>query len=220
MPDTERSSGSTPDILGSRVRPLIVGLTGNIGGGKSSVARLLEQRGALIVDADDLARQATNDPDVLRRISEELGPELVKDDGLDRPAMAAKVFADPEARTVLNSIIHPWVGLKRMQVQAEAMNQPDPPPVIVHDVPLLFEVGLQRSVDVTVVVTAPLAERAARVARRSGLTREQVEDRDAAQMPQEEKAANADYVIDNSGGETELEAQVARLWSQLMKRRG
>ena len=220
MPDTERSLGSSPDILGPRVRPLIVGLTGNIGGGKSSVARLLELRGALVVDADDLARQATDDPEVLRRISEELGPELVKDGALDRQAMAAKVFADPEARSVLNSIVHPWVGLKRLQVQAEAMGQAEPPPVIVHDVPLLFEVGLQRSVDVTVVVTAPLAVRAARGARRSGLSRDQVEDRDAAQLPQEEKAARADFVIDNSGGEAELEEQVTRLWTQLMKRRG
>ena len=184
------------------------------------MARLLEQRGALVIDADDLARQAPDDPEVLRRISEELGPELVKEDGLDRQAMAAKVFADPEARSVLNSIVHPWVGLKRLQVQAEAMGQPEPPPVIVHDVPLLFEVGLQRSGDVTGVVTAPLAVRAARVARRSGLTAEQVRDRDAAQMPQEEKAARADFVIDNSGGETELEEQVTRLWAQLMKRRG
>ena len=198
---------------------MIVGLTGNIGGGKSSEARLLEERGALIIDADDLARQATDDPQVLQRISDELGQEMVKDGQLDRQAVADAVFADPEARGILNSIVHPWVGIRRMQLQAQAMEQENPPPLIVHDVPLLFEVGLHRSVDATLVVTAPLATRAARVRRRSGLTEPQVRERDAAQMPQEEKAARADFVIDNAGGEAELEEQVARLWPQLLARR-
>lgn len=196
-----------------------MGLTGNIGGGKSSVARLLAELGAFIIDADDLARQATSDPAVLNRISAELGAELVKDGELDRQAVAAAVFADPAARSVLNSIIHPWVGLRRLQLQAEALGQAEPPPVVVHDVPLLFEVGLDKSVDVTLVVVAPLAVRAARVMQRSGLSEEQVRQRDAAQMPQDEKAARADFVIDNSAGEAELEEAVARLWPELLARR-
>lgn len=196
-----------------------MGLTGNIGGGKSSVARLLAEHGAFIIDADDLARQATSDPAVLNRISVELGEELVKDGELDRQAVAAAVFADPAARSVLNSIIHPWVGLRRLQLQAEALGQAEPPPVVVHDVPLLFEVGLDESVDVTLVVVAPLAVRAARVIQRSGLSEEQVRQRDAAQMPQDEKAARADFVIDNSAGEPELEEAVARLWPELLARR-
>lgn len=196
-----------------------MGLTGNIGGGKSSVARLLAEHGAFIIDADDLARQATSDPAVLNRIGAELGAELVKDGELDRQAVAAAVFADPAARSVLNSIIHPWVGLRRLQLQAEALGQAEPPPVVVHDVPLLFEVGLDKSVDVTLVVVAPLAVRAARVMQRSGLSEEQVRQRDAAQMPQDEKAARADFVIDNSAGEAELEEAVARLWPELLARR-
>jgi len=196
-----------------------VGLTGNIGGGKSSVARLLAEHGAFIIDADDLARQATSDPAVLNRISAELGAELVKDGELDRQAVAAAVFADPAARSVLNSIIHPWVGLRRLQLQAEALGQAEPPPVVVHDVPLLFEVGLDKSVDVTLVVVAPLTVRTARVMQRSGLSEEQVRQRDAAQMPQDEKAARADFVIDNSAGEAELEEAVARLWPELLARR-
>lgn len=196
-----------------------MGLTGNIGGGKSSVARLLAEHGAFIIDADDLARQATSDPAVLNRISAELGAELVKDGELDRQAVAAAVFADPAARSVLNSIIHPWVGLRRLQLQVEALGQAEPPPVVVHDVPLLFEVGLDKSVDVTLVVVAPLAVRTARVMQRSGLSEEQVRQRDAAQMPQDEKAARADFVIDNSAGEAELEEAVARLWPELLARR-
>lgn len=193
-----------------------MGLTGNIGSGKSSVARLLAEHGALVIDADDLARQATSEPEVLKRVSDELGAHLVKDGQLDRRAVATAVFADPQARAVLNSIVHPWVGLRRLQLQAQALGQVEPPPVIVHDVPLLFEVGLDRSVDVTVVVTAPLGVRAARVQTRSGLSEDEVRQRDAAQMPQEEKAARADYVLDNSGDEAELAREVARLWPELL----
>lgn len=183
------------------------------------MARLLANRGAYVIDADDLARQATYDPQVLAQISEQLGAELVPGGELDRQAVAATVFADPAARERLNAIVHPWVGRRRIQLQANAMALTQPPPVIVHDVPLLFEVGLDRSVDVTVVVTAPLRVRAARAHARSGLSDEQVRARDASQMPQEEKAARADYVLDNSGEPDELEQQVARLWPELLARR-
>ncbi|MFA7460903.1 MAG: dephospho-CoA kinase [Trueperaceae bacterium] len=213
------SLGSSQTILGSRLRPLIVGLTGSIGSGKSSVARLLAQRGALVIDADDLARQATDDPGVLTRIGEELGAHLVEGGRLDRQAVAAAVFADPDARARLNAIVHPWVGLRRLELQAEALASAEPPPMIVHDVPLLFEVGLNEGVDVTVVVTAPLPLRAARVAARSGLSEEQVRARDASQMPQEDKAARADFVVPNAAGLPELARQVDLLWPQLLARR-
>lgn len=200
-------------------RPLVVGLTGSIGSGKSTVARLLAERGAYVIDADDLARQATEDPKVLERIAAELGDGLVVDGRLDREAMADLVFADPSARTTLNSIVHPWVGMRRLQLQSEAMELTDPPPLIVHDVPLLFEVGLDDAVDATVVVAAPLALRAERVRRRSGLPLADVKARDAAQMPEEEKVARADFVIDNAGDLESLERAVARLWPELLARR-
>lgn len=183
------------------------------------MAKLLAERGAVIIDADELARQATGDPEVLERIGAELGAGLVKDGALDRQAVAAAVFADPGARAILNSIVHPWVGLRRLQLQAQALGQAEPPPLVVHDVPLLFEVGLQDSVDVTVVVAAPLPVRTARVMQRSGLTEEQVRQRDAAQMSQDEKVARADFVIDNSASEAELAEEVARLWPELLARR-
>ncbi len=200
-----------------------MGLTGSIGAGKSSVARLLAARGAVVVDADALARQATDDPEVLQRIAAELGSELVVDGKLDRQATARLVFERPEAREALNAIVHPWVGAKRLEIEAEAAARPEPPPVIVHDVPLLFEVGLDEAMDVTLVVTAPLETRVRRVAARSGTSPDEVRARDAAQMPQEEKARRADFVIDNSaegeGSEGPLERQVARLWPVLLARR-
>lgn len=199
-------------------RPLRVGLTGGIGSGKSSVARLLAGHGAYVIDADALARQATEDPAVLARIEAELGPGLVRGGRLDRAATARRVFGDAGARSVLNGIVHPWVAARREELEGEALRRSPRPPVIVHDVPLLFEVGLERGVDAVVVVSAPLEERARRLAERSGLSREEVMARDAAQLPLAEKAARADYVIDNSGTPRELEEQVARLWRQLIAR--
>ncbi len=192
--------------------PLEVGLTGSIGAGKSTVARALARRGAVVIDADALARAATEDPAVLERIAAELGDDLVRDGRLDRAATAARVFDDPEAREVLNAIVHPRVAEERETRVREARARRPAPPVIVHDVPLLFEVGLDEDVDLTVAVAAPLATRIARVVERSGLDADEVRRRDASQMPQHEKVARADVVIDNGGDEAALEAQLDRLW--------
>ncbi len=199
---------------------LRVGLTGNIGSGKSSVARLLAERGALVIDADALARQATDDPAVLARIAEELGDELVVagEDGrrrLDRAATAGLVFEDPRALAKLNAIVHPWVARRRAEIEAAALASPQPPRVIVHDIPLLYENDLAAGLDLVVVVFAPLAERIARVGRRSGLGPDEVMRRDRAQLPLEEKATRADWVVDNSGDLAALEREVARLWEEL-----
>ncbi len=196
-----------------------MGLTGNIGSGKSSVARLLASHGALVIDADQLAREATNDQAVLRAIAARLGSELVVDGQLDRAATAALVFADAAALTELNAVVHPWVGERREQLEEEALRSENPPAVIVHDVPLLYEAGLDDEVDVVVVVTAPLEARVERVVARSGLSAAEVRARDATQLSLEAKAARADYVIDNSGDEAALEEQVARLWAELLARR-
>lgn len=196
---------------------LRVGLTGSIGAGKSSVARALGERGALVLDADAIAREATDDPEVLRRITEALGPGLVAGGKLDRPALAARVFADAGSRSVLNAIVHPWVGRRRAELVAEAEAREDPPRVVVEDVPLLFEVGLDRQMDVTVAVVAPLELRVARLLTRSGLTRQEVMAREVAQMPQDDKAARADHVIVNDGTVEELGCKVDRLWAELTK---
>ncbi|MBX3141103.1 MAG: dephospho-CoA kinase [Trueperaceae bacterium] len=217
---TTPSSESTVDPRGAggRGRPLRVGLTGNIGTGKSSVARLLARYGAVVIDADALARQATEDPAVLARVAAELGEDLVRDGRLDRAATAARVFGDERARAVLNGLVHPWVAARRTELEAESAAREPTPRVVVHDVPLLYEVGLDRDVDAVVVVTAPLASRVARLAARSGMGEDEVLARDAAQLPLAEKVARADYVVDNSGSEADLKERVARLWEELLAR--
>ncbi len=200
-------------------RPLRVGLTGSIGAGKSTVARLLAARGAAVIDADALAREATEDPEVLAAVARELGEDLLvaghAGPALDRAATAARVFGDPEALARLNAIVHPWVRRRAAALMAGYESSQEPPPVVVHDVPLLFESGLERDYDVVVVVDAPRELRAARLAARSGLGADEVARREAAQMPAEEKVARADHVVVNAGDLDELEAQVSRLWREL-----
>ena len=195
--------------------PVQVGLTGNIGSGKSSVARLFAERGAAVIDADVLAREATEDPAVLQEIAATFGNEVLEDGALNRAALAARVFDDPDARAALNAIIHPWVAREREARNEALAARVSPPAVVVHDVPLLFEVGLDAEMDKTVVVDAPLELRIARVVARSGLTADEVRSRDAAQLPLAEKVRRADFVIDNSGGLERLELQVETIWRAL-----
>jgi dephospho-CoA kinase len=193
----------------------LIGLTGNIGSGKSTVAKMLAEKGAMIIDADTLARVATQDPNVLAQISEKLSPDLIEDGQLNRTKTAEIVFYNPEARHILNRIIHPWVRQKSAERVAELL-QVSQPPMIVQDIPLLFENNLEKQFDAVMVVYAPLEERIARVVSRSGLTEEDVRARDSAQMNLEEKTKRADFVIDNSRGLDFLEVQVEQVWKKLM----
>jgi dephospho-CoA kinase len=204
-------------LVGDDQKPVRVGLTGNIGSGKSAVATRLAAKGAAVIDADVLAKEATSDPDVLARIAETLGENLVKDGQLDRQATAALVFDNPEARARLNSIIHPWVADARDTREHALQQTTNPPRVIVHDIPLLFETNQQDDFDVVVVVTAPLEQRIARVQARSQLRDADIRARDAAQMPLADKAARADVVIDNSADLASLEKQVDDVWDKLTR---
>jgi dephospho-CoA kinase len=197
------------------VPPLNIGLTGNIGSGKSVVARLFAERGAAVIDADVLARAATEDPAVLRELAATFGEIIVKDGKLMRAHLAAVVFDNPEARAELNAIIHPWVGREREARTAALAARTPPPAVIVHDVPLLFEVGLDAEMDRVIVVDAPLELRVARVMARSGLTEPEVRSRDAAQLPLAEKVRRADFVIDNSKSLESSAEQVDGVWRAL-----
>jgi len=198
----------------SRGRPLRVGLTGSMGAGKSTLAAALARRGAVVIDADALARRATDDPEVLRRVASALGPELVVDGRLDRAATARKVFADADARRALEAIVHPWVRAEAAAQEA-ALGACDVPPVmVVHDVPLLFETGLDAGMDATVVVSAPRALREARVAARGGDAAD-VRARDDAQASEAEKLERASFVVRNDADEIALEREVAALWLAL-----
>jgi dephospho-CoA kinase len=200
--------------------PKRIGITGNIGSGKSTVAKLFAEKGAALLDADALAREATNDANVLEQIATQLGTKLISNGQLDRTKTAALVFSNPEARQMLNSIIHPWVRQKSAEKIRELESSLFPPPVILQDIPLLYENGLEKDLDAVIVVYAPLDLRLARVKVRSTISDADFYARDNAQGSLEEKIKRADYVIDNSGGVEELREQVNELWRTLISGTG
>jgi dephospho-CoA kinase len=188
---------------------LRIGLTGGIGSGKSTVSGLLAARGAVIVDADRIAREVV-EPGTpgLARIVEAFGGEILASDGsLDRAALAAVVFADPEARRKLDGIVHPLVRARATELAAAAPADA----VVVHDVPLLVETGQASAYDVVLVVEADPATRVARLVQR-GLPAEDARARMAAQASDEQRRAVADVVLDNGGTPEQLAEQVDRFW--------
>jgi dephospho-CoA kinase len=198
---------------------LLVGLTGGIGTGKSTVARMLARRGAVVVDADELARRAVapgtpGHAEVVARFGRDI---LAPDGSIDRKRLADVVFSDPAARRDLEAIIHPEVV--RMFAE-EAARHRGTDHVVVYVAPLLVETGRADEFDVLVVVTAPEEAQVERLVRERGMTEEEVRARIAAQLPQEEKAARADVVLDNGGPLEELERQVDELWRALRARAG
>lgn len=196
---------------------LLVGLTGGIGSGKSTVARMLAERGAVVLDADSFARDAVaaGTPG-FRAVVERFGEEVVDPDGaLDRRALAAVVFADDGARRDLEAIVHPTVSRRLVQaIEAHAGTDG----ILVVDSPLLVETGHGGSVQLLVVVTAPEEAQFERLAGNRGMSADEVRVRMAAQMSIEEKAAMADVVLDNDGDLLDLERQVERLWRDLETR--
>jgi dephospho-CoA kinase len=193
-----------------------IGLTGNVASGKSSVARVWARRGAAIIDADVLAREAVapGSPG-LEKVRQLFGDAVVTDDGLDRAAVRRIVFADPSARERLEAVIHPEVG--RLRTEEEARLEAAGATVVVHDIPLLFEVGLAGEFDLIVVVHAPEPVRAERLARDRGLSRDEIQGLMAAQMPAAEKRARSDVVIDNAGSLAELEVEAGRVWDEVVR---
>jgi dephospho-CoA kinase len=190
-----------------------VGLTGGIGSGKSTVAAMLRDRGAIVLDADDFAREAVRPgTDALRRVAERFGPEVLASDGtLDRQELAAIVFADPDALGDLEAIVHPEV---RRSIAEGVQDNIDTDNVVVLVNPLLIEMGTHRDCDVVVVVSTSPETQVRRAVTR-GLTEDDVRARIAAQLPLEQRAAQADVLLDNEGTLEELEAQVDRLWDRL-----
>ena len=196
---------------------LLVGLTGGIGSGKSTVARLLDRRGAVVIDADQLAREAIAKgtpgfDDVVRTF----GQGVVGPGGdLDRAALATEVFSDPARKTSLEAIVHPEVA-RRFAEQLEPLRTTDR--VVVYVTPLLAELGLAPAFDVVVVVTASSHLRVSRVASERGLAPEDVRRRMAAQASDEQRAEVAHVILDNDGTLADLEGQVDRMWPELAAR--
>lgn len=189
----------------------VVGLTGGIGAGKSSVSARLASRGAVVVDADAVVRelQAKGTP-VYEAIVERFGPGVVGPDGeLDRPALAAVVFGDPRALQDLNGLVHPATGAEILRRVAEHEGTDH---VVVLDVPLLVESGRYR-VSGVIVVDAPPEVAVERLVRDRGMTEEEARARMARQASREERLARADFVIDNGGPPEALDEAVDRAWA-------
>lgn len=192
---------------------LHVGLTGAVASGKSAVAAKLAALGAVVIDADKLARQVV-EPGTpgLGAIKDTFGEDVLLPDGsLNRPALAAIVFSDEAQRAKLNAIVHPLVRAQAQKLRDAAPKQA----LVVEDIPLLVESGQGEKFDAVVVVQAPLEERMRRMVYDRGWTEADAKARIAAQATDEQRAAVADYLLDNSGSLAELEAQVESLYQQL-----
>jgi dephospho-CoA kinase len=194
---------------------LKVGLTGGIGAGKSAVAQRLVARGAVLVDADRLAREVVAaGTDGQAAVVAAFGPEVLGPDGeLDRPALGARVFGDEAARRRLEGIIHPRVRARTAELTAAAA----PSAIVVNDVPLLVETGLTASYHLVVVVDAEPAVRIRRLVQTRGMSEEQAAARIAAQADDAVRRDAADVVLANNGGLEELDARVERLWQDRLR---
>ncbi|MGP3981398.1 dephospho-CoA kinase [Streptomyces sp. KR80] len=197
---------------------LKVGLTGGIGAGKSEVSRLLASYGAVIVDADRIAREVV-EPGTpgLAAVVAEFGPEVLDEAGrLDRPKLGGIVFNDPERLRALNAIVHPLVGARSAELEASAGDDA----IVVHDVPLLAENGLAPLYDLVVVVDASPQTQLDRLVRLRGMSESEARSRMSAQATREQRLAVADVVIDNDGPLDALEPQVRKVWEELRERAG
>lgn len=196
---------------------LLVGLTGGIGSGKSTAARMFRELGAVVFDADVLAREAVAPgTEGHRDVVERFGADVLAPGGeLDREALAAVVFADPAARRDLEAIVHPEV--RRLFAEgSEAYRDSDR--VVVLSAPLLVETGMHSAFDVLVVMAVPEPVQVERLMRDRGMSEEEIRARMQAQAPLEDKAAVADILLDNEGSPEDLERQVDRIWGDLVAR--
>lgn len=193
---------------------MMVGLSGGVGSGKSTVAALLGAHGAVVIDADAVAREVVEPgtPGFAAVVSR-FGDAVVRDGRLDRAALAAIVFADERARADLNAIVHPLVGERTAELTAAA----GPDQVVVYDVPLLVESDLAGGFDVVVMVLADPSVRLARLAAR-GMSEADARARMAAQATDDQRRAVADEIIENDGTTDELAAAVDALWDRLRAR--
>jgi dephospho-CoA kinase len=190
-----------------------VGLTGGVASGKSTVSGMLRELGAVVVDADVLAREVV-EPGTsgFDAVVAAFGPEIVASDGgLDRARLGAVVFADPDKRATLESIIHPRVRARAAEIEAAA----PPGAVVVHDIPLLVETGQSDAFDAVIVVDLPVEVQVERAMGERGWSEDEARSRIAAQATREQRLAVATYVVDNTGTREDLRPQVTEVFDQL-----
>lgn len=199
-----------------------IGLTGGIGSGKSTVARMLVERGARLVDADAIARQLMEPGQpALSAAVQAFGQEILNPDGsLNRPALAALVFADESKRQVLNGIVHPLVRAESARQVEVARAELGEDAVVVEDIPLLAETGQADRFDGVLVVEVEQGERLRRLVEFRGMDEADARARMAAQASDGERRALATWVIDNSGSLEQTEAQVGQVWSKILRHKG
>ncbi|MBN2284200.1 MAG: dephospho-CoA kinase [Deltaproteobacteria bacterium] len=197
---------------------LNIGLTGGIGSGKSTVAGLFEKKGARIIDFDVLARRVVEPGQpAWKEIVDHFGDDVIDDGGrIDREALATRVFRDREQREKLNGVVHPAIFREWMEDIA-AIQREVGEAVIISDIPLLIEVGLQRHMDATILVYASPAVQVRRIMDRNGYSREEAEDRLRAQMNIDDKVHLCDFVIRNEGDLDETQRQVDAVWKELLE---
>ncbi|MEV3979940.1 dephospho-CoA kinase [Nonomuraea sp. NPDC050227] len=195
---------------------LKIGLTGGIGSGKSEVSRRLSARGAVVIDADKIAREVVEPGTVgLSRVVAAFGEGVLRPDGsLNRERLGAVVFADPDRLAALNAIVHPLVGERVAELQGQAADDA----IVVYDVPLLVENKLAPMYDVVIVVDAADEVRIRRLADHRGMPEADAKARIAAQASREDRLAAADLVIPNEGSLDDLEARVDEVWHELVRR--
>lgn len=192
-----------------------IGLTGNVAAGKSAVAALFRRWGATVIDADEIVHQLQQPgTPVLAAITARFGAAVLRPDGsLDRARLRALVFADEEARRDLEAIVHPAVQARRAVLLAEAGGRGDP--VVVSDIPLLFETMDPAEFDAVVLVDAPAAVRRERLMAQRGFSAEEADRLIAAQVPAALKRARSSFVIDNDGDEAALERRARKVWDAI-----
>lgn len=190
-----------------------IGLTGGIGAGKSTVAAMLAQRGAVVIDADAISRELVEPGQpALIELTEAFGDGILREDGsLNRGELARLAFLDPAGTARLNSIMHPRIAAE----SSRRLNEAGPDQVVVYDMPLLVETGQQDLVDLVVVVDVPVETQVARAVAFRGLDESDVRRRIAVQATREDRLTAADVVIDNSRSREETEVQVVALWTRL-----
>jgi len=189
----------------------VLGLTGGIGSGKSMVAQMFARLGAVVIDADQLAREVVEPGQpALQEIAVTFGPDVILPDGsLDRPKLAGIIFADPVERAKLDAITHPRIrALMDEQIKVRRSG----PGLVIADIPLLYENGLTNTVEAVIVVWVDPTTQLQRIRQRDGLSAEAARQRIAAQMPLDAKRARADHVIDNSGSRDNTRRQVEAIY--------
>ncbi len=202
----------------TRVQCKHIGLTGGIGSGKTTAANYFTALGVPVISADEISRNAlTKDGACYDRVIETFGMDILLDDGtIDRKALADFIFSDQTKRRALNEIVHPYV-IATMFERANALRQDQKSTIILFDVPLLFESGMDRDMDANILVVCDEETRIHRIMDRDGTTRKLAKARIQSQLPEEEKRARADYILDNNFSQSHLKKQVAALYKKLME---